>query len=109
MWIWNELLLWLRPYDVNYGMSCYFDWDFMMWIVGITMLYVVRLSECDHLEKHVACYEFELINDVDYELSRFRIGSEVFEPRQNLLWMSCNDFSDWICGDKWFGKVVFST
>lgn len=49
------------------------------------MLYVVRLSECDHLEKHVACYEFELINDVDYELSRFRIGSEVFEPRQNLL------------------------
>ena len=40
------------------------------------MLYVVRPSECDHLEKHVACYEYEFINDIDYELSCFGIGFE---------------------------------
>jgi len=38
------------------------------------MLYVVRPSECDHLVKHVACYECNIINNVDYELSRFGIG-----------------------------------
>jgi len=32
-----------------------------MWNCEIVMLNVVRASECDHLEKHVACYEYELL------------------------------------------------
>ena len=45
-------------------------------IVGIDMLYVVKPSECDHLAKHVAWYECDLMIMLDYELSCFGIGFE---------------------------------
>ena len=43
--------------------------------MGISMLYVVRPSERDLLAKHVAWYECDLMNNVDYELLCFEIGS----------------------------------
>ena len=46
----------------------------------IIMVYVVRPSECDYLAKHVACYVYEFINDVNYELSHFGIRFGSVQP-----------------------------
>ena len=44
------------------------------------MVYVVRPNERDHLVEHVACYVYEFINDVNYELLCFGIGFGGVQP-----------------------------
>jgi len=46
----------------------------------IVMVYVVRPNERDHLVEHVACYVYEFINDVNYELLCFGIGFGGVQP-----------------------------
>ena len=71
-------------------------------VVEIFILNVVRPSECDHLEKHVTCYEYEFINDIDYELSCFGIGFEGVWPSAKFILNVLQWFSVWICGDEQF-------
>ena len=50
-----------------------------------------------------------VINDVAYELSCFSIGSRGVQPSEKFFLNVLQWSSDWIYGDEWFGKVIFST
>jgi len=87
----------------------YFNWDFIMWNCGNFYVNCCKTKWVWPLGKACACYEHELLMMLIMNCCALGMGLRVFDPEQNLFWMSCNDLSDWVCVDEWFFKMVFST